>query len=133
MNEISNYIDGMFTGSLSGKYLDNYNPAEGKVYSLIPDSDAGDVSNAVNAARNAFPEWSSMSAEKRSTILLRIADLIDRDIEKLSLAESVDNGKPVKQARSLDIPRAAANIRFYATAAIHFASEAHITGVDAIN
>ena len=133
MNEISNYIDGMFTGSLSGKYLDNYNPAEGKVYSLIPDSDAGDVSNAVNAARNAFPEWSSMSAEKRSTILLRIADLIDRDIEKLSLAESVDNGKPVKQARSLDIPRAAANIRFYATAAIHFASEAHITGLEAIN
>ena len=123
----------MFTGSLSGKYLDNYNPAEGKVYSLIPDSDAIDVSGAVMAAKKAFPEWSSMSSEKRSTILLRIADLIDRDFEKLSLAESVDNGKPLKQARALDIPRAAANIRFYATAAIHFASEAHITDVEAIN
>ena len=133
MLKISNYIDGMFTGSLSGKYLDNHNPAEGKVYSLIPDSDADDVSNAVNAARKAFSEWSSMSSEKRSAILLRIADFIDRDIEKLSLAESVDNGKPVKQARSLDIPRAAANIRFYATAATHFASEAHITGLEAIN
>ena len=133
MLKISNFIDGMFTGSLSGKYLDNYNPAEGKVYSLIPDSDANDVSGAVMAAKKAFPEWSSMSSEKRSTILLRIADLIDRDFEKLSLAESVDNGKPLKQARALDIPRAAANIRFYATAAIHFASEAHITDVEAVN
>ena len=133
MLKISNFIDGMFTGSLSGKYLDNYNPAEGKVYSLIPDSESSDVSAAVAAAKKAFPEWSSMSSEKRSTILLRIADLIDRDFEKLSLAESVDNGKPLKQARALDIPRAAANIRFYATAAIHFASEAHISDVEAIN
>ena len=133
MLKISNFIDGMFTGPLSGKYLDNYNPAEGKVYSLIPDSESSDVSAAVAAAKKAFPEWSSMSSEKRSTILLRIADLIDRDFEKLSLAESVDNGKPLKQARALDIPRAAANIRFYATAAIHFASEAHITDVEAVN
>lgn len=133
MLTIANFIDGRFTGSFSGKYLDNVNPAEGKVYSLIPDSDANDVSNAVSAAKAAFPGWSSMSSEKRSAILSRIADLIDRDFEKLALAESIDNGKPLKQARSLDIPRAAANIRFYATAAIHFASEAHITGVEAIN
>ena len=133
MLKIANYVDGKLTAPSSGDYLDNYNPAEGKVYSLIPDSDENDVSRAVAAARKAFPEWSSISSEKRSVILSRIAELIDRDFEKLSLAESIDNGKPLKQARSLDIPRAAANIRFYATAAVHFASEAHITDVQAIN
>ncbi len=133
MIKIANYIDGKLIAPSSGNHLDNYNPAEGKVYSLIPDSDENDVSKAVAAAKKAFPEWSSISSEKRSAILSRIADLIDRDFEKLSLTESIDNGKPLKQARSLDIPRAAANIRFYATAAVHFASEAHITDIQAIN
>ncbi len=133
MQKILNYINGQFIGSTSGNFLDNYNPADGKVYSRIPDSDAIDVSNAVEAARTAFPAWSTTSVEKRSTILSKIADLIDRDFEKLALAESIDNGKPLQQARALDIPRAAANIRFYSTAAIHFASEAHITGSEAVN
>lgn len=133
MLKIANYINGKLTGSFSNNYLDNYNPAEGKVYSLIPDSDARDVSNAVEAAKVAFREWSEMPAEKRSSFLSKIADLIDRDFEKLALAESIDNGKPLQQAKALDIPRAAANIRFYSTAAIHFASEAHITGSEAVN
>lgn len=133
MLKIANYINGKLTGSFSNNYLDNYNPAEGKVYSLIPDSDARDVSNAVEAAKAAFREWSEMPAEKRSSFLSKIADLIDRDFEKLALAESIDNGKPLQQAKALDIPRAAANIRFYSTAAIHFASEAHITGSEAVN
>lgn len=133
MQKILNYINGQFIGSTSGNFLDNYNPAEGKVYTRIPDSDAIDVSNAVEAARTAFPAWSTTSVEKRSSILSKIADLIDRDFEKLALAESIDNGKPLQQAKALDIPRAAANIRFYSTAAIHFASEAHITGSEAVN
>jgi aminomuconate-semialdehyde/2-hydroxymuconate-6-semialdehyde dehydrogenase len=74
-----------------------------------------------------------MNADKRCAILLKIADLIDRDLDKLAIAESVDNGKPVKLAKSLDIPRASANIRFYAQAAVHFASEAHVTGTEAVN
>ena len=133
MQKILNYINGQFIGPASGNFIDNFNPAQGKVYSLIPDSDAIDVSDAVEAAKTAFPAWSTTSAEKRSTILSKIADLIDRDFEKLALAESIDNGKPLQQARELDIPRAAANIRFYSTAAIHFASEAHITGSEAVN
>jgi aminomuconate-semialdehyde/2-hydroxymuconate-6-semialdehyde dehydrogenase len=64
---------------------------------------------------------------------MRLADLIDRDCEKLAMAESLDNGKPVALARRLDIPRAASNIRFFATAIVHFASEAHITGDQAVN
>src|SRR5258708_9375109 len=133
MQKILNYINGKLVEPHSGKYLDNYNPAEGKVYSLIPDSEKEDVEEAVKAATQAFPSWSSLPAEDRMKILLKVADLIDRDLEKLASAESVDNGKPVKLARSLDIPRASANIRFYATAAMHFATDAHVNEGDSVN
>ncbi len=133
MLHILNYINGQLIEPVSGKFIDNVNPSIGEVYSQIPDSDDKDVANAVAAAKNAFEGWSGMQVEKRSAILLKIADLIDRDFEKLALAESVDNGKPVSLAKSLDIPRAAANIRFYATGAIHFASDAHVTGKEAVN
>ncbi|HYG17582.1 MAG TPA: aldehyde dehydrogenase [Ohtaekwangia sp.] len=133
MQKIQNYIDGELVVPQSGQYLNNYNPAEGKVYSLIPDSDERDVSHATAAAAAAFEGWSTMPTERRSDILLKIAAFIDRDLDALAAAESVDNGKPVKLARTVDIPRASANMRFFATAAIHFASEAHITDGDAIN
>jgi aminomuconate-semialdehyde/2-hydroxymuconate-6-semialdehyde dehydrogenase len=133
MQKIQNYINGELIEPLSKQYLDNTNPAEGKIYSLIPDSDQQDVALAVQAANTAFSSWSVMPVEKRSAILQRIADLINRDIEQLALAESIDQGKPVKLARSMDIPRAAANMNFYASGAIHFATEAHITDTQAIN
>jgi aminomuconate-semialdehyde/2-hydroxymuconate-6-semialdehyde dehydrogenase len=133
MERLSNYIDGELLPPSSSLYIENYNPAEGKVYSFIPDSDNRDVDKAAQAARAAFKDWSEMNADKRCAILLKIADLIDRDLDKLAIAESVDNGKPVKLAKSLDIPRASANIRFYAQAAVHFASEAHVTGTEAVN
>jgi aminomuconate-semialdehyde/2-hydroxymuconate-6-semialdehyde dehydrogenase len=133
MEKIANYINGQWVAPVSGKYLDNINPATGEVYSLIPDSDAPDVQLAVDAARAAFPSWSTLLAEKRHAILARIADLIDRDADALAMAECIDQGKPVKLAKNMDIYRAAANIRFYATAAMHVASEAHATGTEAIN
>lgn len=133
MQKILNYIGGQLVAPVSGEYLDNYNPSEGTVYSVIADSDSRDVAQAVSAAQAAFPEWSALAVEKRSAVLLRIADLIDRDISKLAQAESIDNGKPVKLATALDIPRASSNIRFFATAAMHFSSDAHITGSDAVN
>src|ERR1041385_9147525 len=102
MENIYNYIEGKLLPPHAGKYIDNYNPAEGKVYSLIPDSDERDVAAAVAAAQHAFAEWSAMPVEKRSAILLRIADLIDCDLDKLALAESIDNGKPVKLAKAID-------------------------------
>jgi aminomuconate-semialdehyde/2-hydroxymuconate-6-semialdehyde dehydrogenase len=133
MEKIFNYIDGALKEPKAKQYLDNYDPSTGVVYSLIPDSDQDDVMEAVNAAGKAFGAWSSLAVEKRSAILQRIADLIDRDLEALALAESIDNGKPVTLAKSLDIPRASANVRFFATAALHFSSEAHITGAEAVN
>ena len=133
MQKIFNYINGELTSPASGQYLDNCDPSIGKVYSFVPDSDERDVAIAASAAKQAFPGWSLMLPERRSAILQKIADLIDRDLDKLARAESVDNGKPFNLAKSLDIPRASANLRFFATASIHFASEAHITGSDAVN
>jgi aminomuconate-semialdehyde/2-hydroxymuconate-6-semialdehyde dehydrogenase len=133
MIKIQNYINGELVEPNNGQYIDNYNPAVGKVYSIIPDSNKDDVEKAVAAAKLAFPLWSGMAVEKRLPILLKLADLIDRDLDKLAVAESEDNGKPISLAKALDIPRAASNIRFFATGAMHFASEAHATGAEALN
>jgi aminomuconate-semialdehyde/2-hydroxymuconate-6-semialdehyde dehydrogenase len=133
MQQIQNYINGKLLAPSSGDYLHNYNPAEGKVYSLIPDSDAQDVQLAVDSATKAFHEWSNISVEKRAVILQKIASFIDRDLDKLAMAESIDNGKPIKFAQAVDIPRASANMRFFATAAIHVSNQAHITDGEAIN
>jgi aminomuconate-semialdehyde/2-hydroxymuconate-6-semialdehyde dehydrogenase len=133
MERIANYIDGELVAPASSLYIENINPAEGKVYSFIPDSDNRDVDHAAKAASDAFKGWSETSAEKRCAILSKIADLIDRDLDKLAIAESIDNGKPIKLAKTLDIPRASANIRFYAQGAVHFSSEAHVTGTEAVN
>src|SRR5438874_11703914 len=130
---IQNFIDGQFVEPLGGRYLDNVEPATGKAYSQVADSDTRDVDLAVAAAENAFVEWSSTSTAERSRILLRIADLIERDLEKLAHAESIDTGKPLSLARTLDIPRAASNFRFFATAILHTESEAHITDGVAFN
>jgi aminomuconate-semialdehyde/2-hydroxymuconate-6-semialdehyde dehydrogenase len=99
-----------------GEYLDNIEPATGKPYSQVADSDTRDVELAVAAAAQAFPGWSRTSAAERSRILLRIAEFIERDLETLARAESIDTGKPLSLARNLDIPRAASNFRFFATA-----------------
>ena len=133
MLKIENYINGELIAPASGAYLDNYNPATGAVYSLIPDSDETDVDAAVEAAKKAFPVWSRMSAEARHDCLMRIVALIERDLDSLAEAESIDNGKPKTLAKQVDIPRAVSNFKFYATAAMHTATEAHETVGQAIN
>ena len=133
MLKIENYIGGELVAPVSENYLDNYNPATGEVYSLIPDSDERDVERAVEAARKAFPVWSKMSAEARHDVLMRVSALIERDLDTLAEAESVDNGKPKTLAKAVDIPRAVSNFKFYATAAMHTAAEAHETVGQAIN
>ncbi len=133
MLKLENYIDGRLTAPVSDKYLDNFDPSTGQVYSLIPDSDERDVQIAVDAASAAFPAWSKTPLEERFAVLMRLVGLIERDLDKLALAESIDNGKPVSLARTVDIPRAASNFRFYATAAMHTANESHDSVGQAIN
>ena len=128
-----NYINGKLVAPQSEQYLENYNPSTGEVYAQIPDSDERDVAAAVAAAQKAFPEWANASSEKRSRILMRIADIIEQNIDVLAAAESEDNGKPISLSSSVDIPRAASNFRFFATAIIHYASESHFMPNLAIN
>lgn len=133
MQKIKNYINGELIEPVGKEYFDNINPATGEVYSLIPDSDECDVEIAVAAATAAFQAWSNMAVAKRSDILLKISSLIEKNLDRLALAESIDQGKPLWLAKSVDIPRAAANFHFYATGAIHLATEAHATENTAIN
>lgn len=127
MQKIENYIGGEMVSPASGEYLDNFDPSCGQVYSVAPDSDDRDVHLAVEAAAAAFPGWSATSPETRHDTLMRLVGLIERDLESLALAESIDNGKPVSLARTVDIPRAVSNFKFYATASMHTATEAHET------
>ena len=133
VTDLLNYIDGSFQPARGGKWLDNVEPATGRNYSRIPRSGGEDVQQAVEAAKRAFPAWSSMPATQRSAILGRVADLVGQNLDRLAAAESKDNGKPVSLAKAVDIPRAESNMRFYASAIVHYGSEAHITDVTAVN
>ncbi|MCB2205654.1 aldehyde dehydrogenase [bacterium] len=133
MEHIRNYIQGELRDSLSGAWMPNFEPATGEVYARIPDSVPADVDDAVQAAKEAFPAWSALPAQRRSAYMLRIAELIEERLDDLAAAESRDNGKPLHLARSVDIPRAAQNFRFFATAILHSSTDAHITDGEAIN
>jgi aminomuconate-semialdehyde/2-hydroxymuconate-6-semialdehyde dehydrogenase len=133
MQKILNYINGQLLAPKSNAYLANFNPSTGKVYSQIPDSDERDVEEAYKAAKEAFTSWSVTPKETRSAYLLKIASFIEKHQDKLALAESIDNGKPLKLAKTVDIPRAAANFQFYGTGILHYASHAHAMEDTAIN
>ena len=133
MEKIKNYINGKLVESSSGNYIDNYNPASGKVYSIVPDSNEDDINAAVLAANTAFQSWSKTSKKYRSDLLMRLASKIEDYSEELVIAESRDNGKPEALARLVDIPRASENFRFFATAILHFSSELHDMDGKALN
>jgi aminomuconate-semialdehyde/2-hydroxymuconate-6-semialdehyde dehydrogenase len=130
---LENYIGGNLIGPLSGKFMENVNPATGEVLCHTPDSGEKDVDIAVMAAQRAFPAWSVTPAEERFKILNRIAALIDEHLDGLALAETTDNGKPLWLSKRVDIPRASANFRFFATGIMHFAAESHTMEDKAIN
>ncbi len=125
MHKIQNYINGKLIAPVGGEYLDNIEPGTGKVYSLIPDSTEQDIALAVSAAKNAFESWGGKPKEYRSQIMMRVASLIEERLPELAAAESRDNGKPLKLATHVDIPRARDNFHFFATGILHYASESH--------
>ena len=133
MEKILNYINGELVEPISKNYLDNYNPSNGQVYSLIPDSEKADIEKAVEAAKEAFKIWGKTTKEERSNTLMKLADKIEKHSEELIKAESKDNGKPETLATHVDIPRASANIRFFAGAILHDSSQMHEMDGAAIN
>nr|XP_003223357.1 PREDICTED: aldehyde dehydrogenase family 8 member A1 [Anolis carolinensis] len=118
---LENYIGGQFVPSSS--YLDSYDPSTGEVYCKVPDSGQEEIEAAVKAAKSAFPEWSSRSPQERSKLMSKLADLIEEDLESFAQAESKDQGKTITFARTVDIPRAAYNFRFFSSSILHQTSE----------
>ncbi len=133
MKKIKNYIDGKLLEPKSKKYLKNFNPATGKVYSLTPNSEKDDVDLAVRSAEKAFVFWSKKTKQDRFKILMNLVKKIEDSFEVLVKAESLDTGKPEWLTRSVDIPRCSENIKFFATASLHFDSKIHEMDGFAIN
>ncbi|MFD2566252.1 aldehyde dehydrogenase [Pseudotenacibaculum haliotis] len=132
--KILNYINGEFLAPIADRWIDNYDPSKGEVYGQIPNSEKEDVEKAYKAAKEAFPTWSNTTLDERSKILSKIAQLISEKLEDLAVVESRDNGKPLKLAKAVDIPRASSNFQFFANAITQFAAEAHESvGLDAMN
>ena len=131
--KIQNFINGDFAEPISSNYFDNITPVTGEVYSQIPDSDSSDIDLAVSSAKEAFKSWSKLSKNERYDHIMHLADEIKANFDELVEAESKDNGKPEWLARTVDIPRASENFRFFATASLHFDSEIHEMDGKALN
>ncbi len=116
---IKNYINGAFVPSLSGDYLDNINPANGKVYAQFPNSNENDLNQAVEVAHKVQAAWARLESERRFRILMRIADILEQNLIEFARAETLDTGKPVSMAVSNDVPDAQACFRYYATSIMH--------------
>ncbi len=128
-----NFINGQFVPPASGAYLPVYEPATGELFAEVAASNASDVDAAVRAAATAGKPWATMPIEKRAAILEAIADKLESQLDRFAAAESKDNGKPVSLARSVDIPRAVSNLRFFAGAIQHTSTECHATSSDVLN
>ena len=132
--KIQNFIHGEFLDPKSKEWIDNYNPSNGAVYGQLPNSSKEDIELAYKSAKSAFSEWSNSTLDERSRILIKLSDLLEQNLEDFAKAESKDNGKPLSLARTIDIPRAASNFRFFGHAITQFSSESHDSiGLNAVN
>ncbi|KHL01416.1 aldehyde dehydrogenase [Sinomonas humi] len=111
-----NFIGGEWVAPVGGQYFENITPVTGRVFCEIPRSQAADVELALDAAHKAAPSWGQRSAAERALILHRIADRIEENLELLAVAETWDNGKPVRETLAADLPLAVDHFRYYAGA-----------------
>ena len=130
---LANLIDGRLQAPRHDRWLDVFEPATGQVFAHCPDSSADDVAQAVDAARRAAPAWAATPSERRASLLEALADRIEARLEEFVALESRDSGKPLAQARRLDIPRAIANLRHFAAGITAWSSESHAMESGAIN
>jgi len=127
MLTLKNFIGGQFVPPENGKFLPVENPTTAQNYAQCPNSDAADVERAVSAAKVAQPGWHALGAAKRSEILVKVAELLEKRLETFAQAESQDQGKPVQLAKTMDIPRSVANFRFFATRLLHLSDNTFVT------
>ncbi len=113
-SQYENFIGGQWVAPVRGEYFDNVSPVDGKVFTKIPRSSVEDIELALDAAHKAKAEWNKSSATTRSNILLKIADRMEQNLEFLAVAETWDNGKPVRETLAADIPLAIDHFRYFA-------------------
>ena len=112
--QYENFIGGQWVAPVRGEYFDNVSPVDGKVFTKIPRSSVEDIELALDAAHKAKAEWNKSSPTVRSNILLKIADRMEANLEMLAVAETWDNGKPVRETLAADIPLAIDHFRYFA-------------------
>ncbi|MBK0062102.1 MULTISPECIES: aldehyde dehydrogenase family protein [unclassified Acinetobacter] len=112
--QYENFIDGQWVAPVKGEYFENISPVDGKVFTRIPRSSAEDIELALDAAHKAKAQWNKASPTTRSNLLLKIADRLEANLEMLAVAETWDNGKPVRETLAADIPLAIDHFRYFA-------------------
>lgn len=110
------FIDGQWSPAADHKTFVTTNPANGDPLATCADAGAADVDRAVAAAWNAFAAWKKTSPAERAGLLLKIADLIDANAERLAMVETLDNGKPIRETRAIDVPLSSDHFRYFAAA-----------------
>ncbi|MCP4913959.1 MAG: aldehyde dehydrogenase [Oligoflexia bacterium] len=133
MKEILNYINGEFCPPSDGSFLENENPATGKVYSKVANSNSEDALKAIESAHLAFPSWKATPVKERVKVIRKVANLIKEKEALLAKAESIDNGKPLSVASTVDIPRASQNFEYFCDAITQYSGDAFPMDDTAIN
>jgi aldehyde dehydrogenase len=123
-----NFIGGAWVPPTTGEYSDNASPATGEVFTQVPRSGPADIELALDAAHAAKDAWGETSTTERARVLHRIADVIEKNLETLAIAESYDNGKPIRETRAADIPLAADHFRYFGS--VIRAEEGRISEID---
>ena len=113
-SQYENFIGGKWVAPIKGQYFDNISPVDGKAFTKIPRSSAEDIELALDAAHAAKAAWNNSSPTVRSNVLLKIADRLEANLEMLAVAETWDNGKPVRETLAADIPLAIDHFRYFA-------------------
>ena len=107
------YINGSFVDALDGATMDVINPHDGSLLAVVAEGGESDIDRAVDAAREAFPRWSSLAAADRGKLLLRLASLLEQNADELARLESIDTGHPLRDTAMLDVPRTIATFRYF--------------------
>jgi aldehyde dehydrogenase len=109
-----NFIGGEWRAPIKGQYFENISPIDGQSFTKIPRSGKEDIDLALDAAHKAFATWSRTSPTERSNVLLKIADIMEKNLDYLAAVETVDNGKPIRETKAADLPLAIDHFRYYA-------------------
>jgi aldehyde dehydrogenase len=109
-----NFINNEWVSPIKGEYFDNISPVDGQTFTKVARSTKEDIELAIDAAHNAFKTWSKTSATVRSNILLKIADIMEKNLDYLAAIETIDNGKPIRETKAADLPLAIDHFRYFA-------------------